>query len=232
MHPVLEAAYKAAGKQFLASRAALGHVVDPHLSPRSLVDIALWLPSLFDRGELEIADALARARAYRDEPQRARDYPYSLGNTRYPNEALSVALLAEAAALRMTRNPPATRTAVAAAARISVRQLRSRGSNIGDFLDELDAQLLRAECAAAIEPYASGRGASVDRVLWRGVAGDRCRHFLASLTGEETYGLLTKHKSRWRWFEGGLDELLATVPDEYFEDAVRSAEVVRCRRPT
>ena len=53
----------------------------------------------------------------------------------------------------------------------------------------------------------------------RGASEGKVCLILAELAGD-TFGLLFKAKRRWRWVEGTRDDVLASVPDDFFERAV------------
>jgi hypothetical protein len=76
------------------------------------------------------------------------------------------------------------------------------------------------EYIAAARPYTD---TALDGLqpLWRHDVGRGRFHFLCRLRGGN-FGLLTRLKNRWRWFEGDRDSVLATVPGELFEDASRA----------
>ncbi len=78
------------------------------------------------------------------------------------------------------------------------------------------AQTLAEVCAKFAANY-TPNNLDGQKVLWSLREKSGKRHFLSQLppSSGHPYGLLTKHKRRWRWFEGGEQNLLDTVSDEH-----------------
>lgn len=104
--------------------------------------------------------------------------------------------------------PDATDCAIEAAVLIAARDPQQ----ISTFLAGLDAQLMSQEAQASFDERAPTHH-TVSRVFWRSAG--------RLLVGFEDggFGLLVKLKARWRFIEGGRDDVLASVPDEQFADA-------------
>lgn len=87
------------------------------------------------------------------------------------------------------------------------------------FLSELDRRLVQAECADALAEHAP-TGVQLGEVLFRGDRGNgTAGHFVVRLANGNC-GVITKLKGRWRWNEGDLDSVLATLPEPLFAEAV------------
>lgn len=94
---------------------------------------------------------------------------------------------------------------------------------VRDFFVELDARLVRLECVATLSTLlAPGAVPDVAEVLWRSNGGKpRGLHFIVRLA-EGDLGLVTELGGRRAWVRGGRDEVLASVPDALFPEAVRA----------
>jgi hypothetical protein len=100
------------------------------------------------------------------------------------------------------------------------------------FLLELDQVMMRLELVARIEralPSPAAVEASrqleqvVPRVLYRGV--DERGHVQAWLLGVgRGHGLFCQVKGAWIWVEGTFDEVVASMPDHWFEGAAMVME--------
>lgn len=113
----------------------------------------------------------------------------------------------------------------------SVQQtLRSMAARFGQVVDaeqatdlavQLEGEVLRQECQAAVDAYCD-EPIDVRRVWWRGPQGSSpAGHFLFAT--DDAVGAVTKLKNRWRVVVGARDDVLATLPDDVFEDAARAA---------
>jgi hypothetical protein len=104
------------------------------------------------------------------------------------------------------------------------------------FLITLDEELRRLDVVHALYLKKKTPSAPITRALWRGGTGNKVLYWLALLEGgrapcsqEESVffgghlGLLSKIGSRWTWTEGSRDDVLATIPDDRFEEAVLAA---------
>ena len=225
LHPVLAAAVAGARLRAFTPRFDGPAAA---VAPAHLARLGLWCAEWIERGvpaaaREEFAASLAEARALIADPAQARAWQYSQGNTRYPTEHLSVARLAAAAARRAVRNPAATSVALCAAVKLVARLERAAAeARLRGFLGALEAELVRLEAAAAVADRIDPE-LGVAAVLWRGVEEGRVASWLVRLTAARRYGLLARVAGRWRWFEGGRDDVLSNVPDRHFEQAVKSA---------
>lgn len=85
------------------------------------------------------------------------------------------------------------------------------------FVLALQEQVLREECQAAVDAYLRPP-VRVHALVWRGTRGSGAAgHFLFATA--DGYGLVTKLKRRWNALSGDRDEVLATVPEPFFEAA-------------
>jgi hypothetical protein len=93
-----------------------------------------------------------------------------------------------------------------------------RLAELRDFLTALDRGIVRHECQEAADQHAEAPAPRVERVIWRADRGNgRAGHFIFTVEGRETYGLITKLRGRWRWIDGDRDHVLASLPDALFE---------------
>ncbi|MCB9675906.1 MAG: hypothetical protein H6737_12360 [Alphaproteobacteria bacterium] len=82
----------------------------------------------------------------------------------------------------------------------------------------LEEAVLVAECQSAADAYITP-AVRVTRVLWRGPRGTKpAGHFLFATQGG--FAVVTKLKRRWAGMAGDRDEVLATLPDAWFPEAV------------
>jgi len=83
---------------------------------------------------------------------------------------------------------------------------------------ELEGQLARLREAPAARSLAARLVEAAPRVLFRGVDGNgRVRAWLVGVGGRR--GLFCEVKGTWIWVEGTDDEVIASVPDQWFEGA-------------
>jgi hypothetical protein len=97
---------------------------------------------------------------------------------------------------------------------------KARGTKglIREFIALLDDKIMELAFRTALNEHAPRATAGVPRdVLW---VGGKPLHWLVRT--DRRYGLLGKIGPRWRFVEGERDEVLATVPDAYFDAAVRA----------
>jgi hypothetical protein len=94
---------------------------------------------------------------------------------------------------------------------------------VRELLMWMDAQIVAGECEDAMSERA-GKPVSVERVVWRGAdaTGKKAINFLAVLQGGD-WGLVVKLGSRWAFIRGEREHVLASVPAQDFEEAVRRA---------
>lgn len=93
-----------------------------------------------------------------------------------------------------------------------------------ELLADLDDALCRADCQAALVRHGKATTAAVDKAIWRGAdAKGKANAWLMALK-DERWALLIKLKSRWTISEGTPDDVLATVPADRFEEAVKAAQ--------
>jgi hypothetical protein len=99
-----------------------------------------------------------------------------------------------------------------------------------ELLAALDDELCRADCEGAIERAGKRTSAPVVRAIWRGADAKRKTNIWLMALKDERWALFLKLKSRWTVIEGAPDDVLATVPAERFEEAVRAAQPLRPAR--
>jgi hypothetical protein len=92
-------------------------------------------------------------------------------------------------------------------------------SDAGAFCRALDEELLRQECAGAVVERAKQPAPAIRRVLWRGATSDEVSAFIAALEPGDRFGLLAEIGGHPQWIVGDRDAVLASVPDERFEEA-------------
>ncbi|MEZ4315967.1 MAG: hypothetical protein R3F61_00615 [Myxococcota bacterium] len=93
----------------------------------------------------------------------------------------------------------------------------------------LEDAILRAECQAAADTYVAPP-VVVTHVIWRGPRGSKAAgHFLFRTT--TGFGAVTKLKNRWSGVSGGRDEVLATLPEAWFPDALAAFFTERASPP-
>lgn len=112
------------------------------------------------------------------------------------------------------------RPAVAKAAKL-VLEREGKDATVA-FFEALDAELLRLDLIHAAREKV-GREIALERTLARGVDGKNVACWLGRLA-DGGYALLWKEGRRWTWTEGERDAVLGTIPDAYFEAAVRAAK--------
>lgn len=104
---------------------------------------------------------------------------------------------------------------------------RETDAAVRAFLLELDQTMMRIELAAraaraqpapAAEELVKRLEAVTPRILYRGV--DERGRVQAWLLGVgQGYGLFCQFKGAWIWVEGTFDEVVASMPDQWFEGA-------------
>ncbi|MCP3100392.1 hypothetical protein LZ198_16100 [Myxococcus sp. K15C18031901] len=203
-------------------------LVDQALARRIADDVRTFL---WKHQRLPLADARARGLGRTlNRPTDWFHYRLFFDSRPIPDEAtpMAVVRLVAGAAAAMGRGTDLTPHLEEAVSRV-ITFLREAppGSamRVREFLSALDATLVRLECRAAIAARlpAGVPVPEVAEVLWRQAGSQRrAQHFIARLE-DGAWGLVTKIGHRWTWVRGARDEVLASVPDEYFEAATRAA---------
>jgi hypothetical protein len=123
------------------------------------------------------------------------------------------------------RRPDAAGTSMRSVVARTVRWLAGDGAEaVRSFLVTVDEELRRLDVVHALFQRKKQPQSPVVRALWRGAAGGKVALWLALLEDGQ-HGLLSKIGRRWSWTEGSRDDVLATVPDDRFEEAVMAAVV-------
>lgn len=210
----------------------------PTLSSRAYVALALFcaervapLADAADRPRIEAALAIARDAV---ENGRREVFPANLDKVTNDKTRTPAFVAARAAAmetrtfyLRPDLIGAALRPAIGKAVKLVLEVHGVEG--LRDFLLDLDEEILRLDCVTALERQEKTATSPIAHALWRGVttpdkkAGDqpaKVNHWLARLENGR-YGLLAKLGRRWAWTEGPRDDVLATVPEALFAEAVR-----------
>jgi len=88
------------------------------------------------------------------------------------------------------------------------------------FAEALDQQMLRLELEEAFSAQTRAPAPAVAAVLWRAGDGDKASIWLVRLASSAgRYGLLLDSPPQRRWLEGTRDDVLASVPDGFFDAA-------------
>jgi hypothetical protein len=103
--------------------------------------------------------------------------------------------------------------------------LATDGKNaVRDFLAALDEELRRLDVVHALVLKKKEPKHPIAHAVFRGAdAKGKIVVWLARLANGQL-GLLSKQGTFWRWMEGPHDEILATIPDHFFERAVMAAK--------
>ncbi len=193
----------------------------PWLAPRELARIALWLVDRVMTPTAEQRGLMTAALEQLDEAERGYADPYAVDLAREPTGSNNLVALALETARRADRNPAAAVVAAKRAAKLAAQLVRADRGDLRALIDALDERLFLVEVAALIEQRVEPAvAARVTRVMFRAEADQKGRVGNVVVRLGEDWGLLAKQKGRFRWFEGGRSEILATVPDAAFERAV------------
>jgi hypothetical protein len=126
------------------------------------------------------------------------------------------------------RTPDRVGHAVRDAAATALRLLGTTPARATRFLLALDDEILRLDSATACERLASRPDRVVRRALWRGCGkGGETAVWIMQLDGGNTWALLAELGDRWTLLQGSPDDVLASVPNERFDEAVRATAASR-----
>jgi hypothetical protein len=89
------------------------------------------------------------------------------------------------------------------------------------YLKDLDAQCLILDAQTSLRDKKLTIKSKVAEVLWRGHEGGKVLYWLMRLANKKL-ALLYKEKTRWRLTEGERDDVLSTVAESHFEEAVNA----------
>ena len=104
-------------------------------------------------------------------------------------------------------------------ARTAVLHAEYLRDETADYLRTVDAMLSLGECRDAVRKYAPEQVEHLEAVLFRADRGNgTAGHFVFRLSSG-ALGLVTKIKGRYRFFEGGRDDIFATLPESLLEAA-------------
>ena len=109
-------------------------------------------------------------------------------------------------------------------ARLSVEDPPEPGADphfdVREFMRDLDAELLRLECAGQLYKHMTHTNEAwrTLRVLYRG-ENERGQVECFLYEQRDAHGMLIKLGGEWSHLLGTRDELLASMPETYFEDA-------------
>lgn len=90
------------------------------------------------------------------------------------------------------------------------------------YLKELDAYCIHLDALTSLREKKHTPSRAVEATLWRGHRDGKVLYWLMRLKGGKL-ALLYKEKTRWKLVEGARDDVLATVAEEHFEEAVKAA---------
>ncbi|MCB9676501.1 MAG: hypothetical protein H6737_15390 [Alphaproteobacteria bacterium] len=157
-----------------------------------------------------------------------------IGQASYPVLARTLAGWVDAPALRdrllhaEERERAQTRPDMAGASlrpqvkRVAEELAATGGPEVTTFLARLDDELRRLDVVNALAKRKEQPTVPIRHCVWRASDGKAVRLHLAELA-DGRFGLLCKLKGRYRWMEGERDEILASVPEEWFAGAVSAA---------
>jgi len=214
----------------------------PSLSASDQIRAAIWCAEqVLDRApddtRGEIEQLIQRARGIVDGTAPA---PPDLTPPTRAATTFNVAASALTGACLLKDNPSRAASSARQAVALAVRVLTARrpgpgrlparkdGLTARELLSGLDVTLVQLEwkalAAKRVPPEAAAR---LEELVWRGDDEQgKPGHYVARLS-DGTFGLLTKMKRRWRWFEGSRDDILATVSDHAFEEATKQLLTTR-----
>jgi hypothetical protein len=135
--------------------------------------------------------------------------------------ALHVARRAAYCAMQLRSKPDEVGGNAELTAEYAVQALHEAGDTaaVRAFLETLDDWILVAE----LQSVDAEMGAGVRRVLWRAANEKGFAAAWLVRFDDGSYGLRHKVKTRFAWFRGSRDDVLASVPDASFDPAVRIA---------
>jgi hypothetical protein len=90
------------------------------------------------------------------------------------------------------------------------------------FLEELDGEIVRCELVAMLAARKLAPTAPVARVCFRPAGSGKLPALVLARLENERYGAWVKLKARWDWIEGERADVLASIPEAYFDAAVRA----------
>ncbi len=122
----------------------------------------------------------------------------------------------------MVASPDKVGGAVRAAAKTTMALVGT-----AELLSDLDESLCAADCAAALVRHGKSTTSPVARAIWRGADAKGKGNVWLFRLKDERWALLVKLKNRWTVTEGSADDVLATVPADRFEEAVKAAQPFR-----
>jgi hypothetical protein len=243
IHPLLQAGFEGMGPYYVHNAEIHMAGPPPHLSGRDQVEIAIHcartlMPMVPDDERLAVEEVLHTAVGLLDRKQQsipeddkdrltkilARARPW-----RDQTQARSVTGLAAAAAEHLledrgTRNiHRAARRAVNRTTRILQARKRQGLPNSYDFVVGLDAMFMRLEFATLVGRRLPEAATRLRAVLYRGGTGEDWHGNLhIGIYALDTGYAALIRTDRLRWFNGGRDEVIASIPDEHFELATLS----------
>lgn len=227
-HSIYLAAARAAAPEMLPRTPPHGGGPMPQITARGYVEVALLLaehalPHVPQKDQRAAKQMIALARAALANPSLSMiPTLVSTAEAAPKGAAMRVVRAVLLEARHMIASPDKVGGAVRAAAKTTM-ELAQRP----DLLVALDEALCRADCAAALVRHGKNPSAQPVRSLWRGAdAKGKANAWLMALA-DGRWAVLLKLKSRWNLVEGPPDDVLATVPGERFEEAVRAAQAYR-----
>lgn len=227
VHTILKSALKAARPEDRTDPPwHLGAFVRPVCPARGQISMTITLTerslgTASSAEQRQVNQLLALVRKYlagkaKPEALRAVTMPKTASTS-----ALGMAYNAVGASLCLARGKADLVSSATQAAAAKAVKLCQVGAPVRSLLASIDQEILCLECEAAFDERAVGR--RVERVLWRG-ADETARknlHWVARLEGGVFAGSFKLvHGKGPMWVEGALDDVIASVPERSFVEAV------------
>jgi hypothetical protein len=208
----------------------------PQLDARGHLRVLLWLAARVDplvasehRARFDRAIALAREQAGRGGvDHREMDDAARECNLAGDVPALAVARGVVTVARYLARGGAILGRVSLPAGKAAAGAVRAVGGKPGEpsaaarsLLAALDQEIMITELEAQLAAMKTTPTAAPSKLVTR--AGEAAPPAVAlALLADGQHGLLVKLRGRWHWMEGTKDDMLASVPAEHFEAAVKN----------
>lgn len=226
-HSIYLAAARAAPPDALPRSPPHGGGPMPQLTARGYVAVALLLaeraaPHVAAKDAKAVRGMLALGKQALEKPNLALlpklQEHAALKN---PGPGLRVVRAVLLEAKHLIDSPDKVGGAVRAAAKTTMQLCQA---DAPELLAAIDDALCREDCASALVRHGKKTSSPPAHAIWRGGdAKGKANAWLMTLE-DGRWAVLLKLKSRWALVEGAPDDVLATVPAERFEEAVRAAQ--------